>query len=111
MLYYFSIYLLDWAKSTGWEDTLSPLRVFRYITFRAAAAAITALLVSWCLGPKIIRMLKELKFGQHYLDKAEEGGDLKIRLLSKKEPPPWVAFSLFSPWISLPCFGLSSMKW
>lgn len=87
MLYYFSIYLLDWAKSTGWEDTLSPLRVFRYITFRAAAAAITALLVSWCLGPKIIRMLKELKFGQHYLDKAEEGGDLKIRLLSKKGTP------------------------
>lgn len=87
MLYYFSIYLLDWAKSTGWEDTLSPLRVFRYITFRAAAAAITALLVSWCLGPKIIRMLKELKFGQHYLDKAEEGGDLKGRLLSKKGTP------------------------
>lgn len=87
MLYYFSIYLLDWAKSTGWEDTLSPLRVFRYITFRAAAAAITALLVSWCLGPKIIRMLKELKFGQHYLDKAEEGGDLKSRLLSKKGTP------------------------
>ena len=87
MLYYFSIYLLDWAKSTGWEDTLSPLRVFRYITFRAATAAITALLVSWCLGPKIIRMLKELKFGQHYLDKAEEGGDLKSRLLSKKGTP------------------------
>ncbi len=87
MLYYFSIYLLDWAKSTDWEDTLSPLRVFRYITFRAAAAAITALLVSWCLGPKIIRMLKELKFGQHYLDKAEEGGDLKSRLLSKKGTP------------------------
>ncbi len=87
MLYYFSIYLLDWVKSTGWEDTLSPLRVFRYITFRAAAAAITALLVSWCLGPKIIRMLKELKFGQHYLDKAEEGGDLKSRLLSKKGTP------------------------
>ncbi len=87
MLYYLSIYLLDWAKTTGWEDALSPLRVFRYITFRAGAAAITALLVSWLLGPRVIRMLKELKFGQHYLDKAEEGGDLKGRLLSKKGIP------------------------
>ncbi len=87
MIYYLSIYLIDWAKANGLEDALSGLRVFRYITLRAAAAAITALVVSWCLGPLVIRMLKELKFGQNYLDKAEEGGELKGRVLSKKGTP------------------------
>ncbi len=32
--------------------------VFQYITFRSAAAAITSLLISFLLGPKIIRYLK-----------------------------------------------------
>ncbi|MEO8168593.1 MAG: phospho-N-acetylmuramoyl-pentapeptide-transferase, partial [bacterium] len=32
--------------------------VVRYITFRAAAAALTALFIAFWLGPKIIEMLK-----------------------------------------------------
>lgn len=87
MFYELSIYLMGWAKSAGYEDWLSPLRVFRYITFRSAGAAITALFLSLWLGPKVIAWLKELKFGQDYVDKAEEGGDLKARLLSKKGTP------------------------
>jgi len=35
------------------------LGVFRYITFRAGAAAVTALIISFWLGPKIIRKLRE----------------------------------------------------
>ncbi|HVR35103.1 MAG TPA: phospho-N-acetylmuramoyl-pentapeptide-transferase, partial [Methylomirabilota bacterium] len=42
---------------------------------------------SWWLGPRIIRWLKNLKFGQHYEDKAEEGGDMKARVLSKRGTP------------------------
>ncbi len=38
--------------------------VFKYITFRAAAAAITAFLLSVIIGPYIIRKLKEFKIGQ-----------------------------------------------
>ncbi len=38
--------------------------VFRYITFRAGAAAVTALIVSFWLGPKIIRKLRELQIGE-----------------------------------------------
>lgn len=38
--------------------------VFRYITFRAAYAAVTALLLSFLLGPWIIRRLRELNIGQ-----------------------------------------------
>jgi phospho-N-acetylmuramoyl-pentapeptide-transferase len=63
------------------------LRLFGYVTFRSAGAAITALTLSWFLGPRVIRWLKQLKFGQEYADKAEEGGTLAARLLSKKGTP------------------------
>ena len=63
------------------------MRVFQYITFRSAGAAITALLLSLWLGPRVIAWLKRLKFGQHYTDRAEEAGGLTSRLLSKKGTP------------------------
>jgi phospho-N-acetylmuramoyl-pentapeptide-transferase len=87
MLYYLSQHLLDWSHGTVWENRLSALRLFRYITVRSAGAAITALILSWWLGPKIIHWLKTLKFGQDYADKAEEAGGLAARVLSKKGTP------------------------
>ncbi|MBI3877639.1 MAG: phospho-N-acetylmuramoyl-pentapeptide-transferase [Verrucomicrobia bacterium] len=87
MLFYLSQWLLDAVSGTVWADWLSPLRVFRYITFRSAGAAITALALSWWLGPKVIEWLKELKFGQNYEDRAAERGDLKARVLSKRGVP------------------------
>src|SRR3990172_11283978 len=38
--------------------------LFNYITFRAAGATVTALLVAFVLGPWIIRQLRERKVGQ-----------------------------------------------
>lgn len=38
--------------------------LFQYITFRAAAAAITALLMSFILGPIIIKKLKQKQIGE-----------------------------------------------
>jgi len=38
--------------------------LIRYITFRAAAAAVTALVISFWIGPKIIRMLKRRQIGE-----------------------------------------------
>jgi len=55
MFFYLSQYLRLQAEGTRWADTLSPLRVFNYITFRSAGAAVTALLFSWFLGPPVIR--------------------------------------------------------
>jgi phospho-N-acetylmuramoyl-pentapeptide-transferase len=43
---------------------LPVLNVVRYITFRTAAAAVTALLLSLILGPPMIRMLKRRLVGQ-----------------------------------------------
>ena len=87
MLYYLSQFLQQQAAGTPWADYLSPLRIFRYITFRSAGAAVTALLLSLWLGPKVIVWLTQLKFGQQYTDKAEEGGGLGARFLSKKGTP------------------------
>lgn len=41
-----------------------PLRVFEYSTFRGLAAALTAFLISFLFGKKVIRKLISLKFGQ-----------------------------------------------
>ena len=87
MLYYLSQQLLGWSAGTEWADRLSALRLFRYITFRSAGAALTALVLSWWLGPRVIAWLKELRFGQEYTDKAETGGGMAARLLSKKGTP------------------------
>jgi len=87
MFYLLSQQLLDWTKGTPWADRLSALRLFHYITVRSAGAAVTALVLSWWLGPKIIHWLKQQKFGQDYADRAEEAGGLAARVLSKKGTP------------------------
>lgn len=57
MLYYLLTYLHKQFNIPGFG-------VFRYITFRAGAAAVTALLIAFWVGPKIIRRLKELQIGE-----------------------------------------------
>jgi phospho-N-acetylmuramoyl-pentapeptide-transferase len=51
-----------------WMQTIYPelgfFRVFRYITFRAVMAAMTALLIGLAFGPWVIRRLTALKIGQ-----------------------------------------------
>lgn len=45
-------------------DGLSFLRVFQYLTFRAVMGAMTALVIGWVAGPRVIRYLVSLKIGQ-----------------------------------------------
>lgn len=47
----------------------APWTVFRYVTFRCAGAAVTALLLSLFLGPRVIAWLRDLKFRQDYRPK------------------------------------------
>jgi len=61
MLYYLS----KLATPIGdWWPGWSPFNVFRYITFRALMATITALVICWLVGPYLIRVLTALKIGQ-----------------------------------------------
>ena len=50
--------LVPFAKQFGF------LRIFNYISFRAAGAAVTALIVSFIVGPIIIRRLRRMRLHQ-----------------------------------------------
>jgi phospho-N-acetylmuramoyl-pentapeptide-transferase len=54
----------EWIYPLHTIHGLSLLNIFRYITFRSAYAAVTALLISLLLGPFLIRWLKRVKLGQ-----------------------------------------------
>ena len=55
MLYYF---LYPFRQHFG------PLRVFQYLSFRAAGAAVTALLVAFVVGPMMLRWLQRMQIHQ-----------------------------------------------
>ena len=89
MFYYLS-QLSDWMALHGhpaWADALSGLRVFQYITFRAAGAAVTALLLSLWLGPRVIEWLRSLRVRQEYEDRAREMGGITADGISKRGVP------------------------
>ncbi len=46
------------------HTTVSIFNIFRYITFRSAYAAATALILTLVCGPALIRKLREIKIGQ-----------------------------------------------
>jgi len=83
-----SQFLLDQTEGTEWTALTVPLhRLLGYISVRCAGAAITALALSWWLGPGVIAWLKRLKFGQDYDDEATQTGGLGARILSKRGTP------------------------
>ncbi|MDH5856342.1 phospho-N-acetylmuramoyl-pentapeptide-transferase [Lampropedia aestuarii] len=57
------LWLSQWLVSLDPED-LGFLRVFQYLTMRAVMGAMTALVIGWVAGPKVIRYLVSLKIGQ-----------------------------------------------
>lgn len=53
--------------------------VFQFVTFRAAAAAITALLISFVVGPKIIQALKRRQIGEQEKKELGDTGTHKLK--------------------------------
>lgn len=68
MLYYLALYLEKMFHPPGFG-------VFKYITFRSAAAAISALLISFILGPMIIRILKKKQIGEQAKQELQQVGN------------------------------------
>jgi phospho-N-acetylmuramoyl-pentapeptide-transferase len=54
--------VLKWLS--GLSDHSMVFNVFRYLTFRSAYAMVTALLLTFLLAPRVIEMLRVLKYGQ-----------------------------------------------
>ena len=59
------------------SESMAVFNVFRYITFRAAGAATTALVLSLVLGPILIRTLRRLSIGQNIRDEGPESHQAK----------------------------------
>jgi phospho-N-acetylmuramoyl-pentapeptide-transferase len=57
MLYYLAEYINRHFNPPGFD-------IFRFITWRSALSAITAMIISFWIGPKILKKLKEHKVGE-----------------------------------------------
>lgn len=55
----------------------SPFNVFRYITFRTALAALTALFITFIIAPRIIKWLKEVSLTQQIRDDGPQSHQAK----------------------------------
>lgn len=72
-------HLVEWLKDIG--VSFPGANLFKYITFRSAAAIITAMIMAFWIGPKIIRILQKKQIGETIRDLGLEGQ------LSKKGTP------------------------
>jgi phospho-N-acetylmuramoyl-pentapeptide-transferase len=59
------------------RDQFAAFNVFRYITFRVAAAVVTALVLSWILGPWFVRTLRRLSVGQNIREVGPQAHQVK----------------------------------
>src|SRR5450631_2026693 len=103
MLYY--LYYL----SSHW----GPLNVFRYETFRAMAAALTAFMLSLAMGPKTIVVLTQLKLGQPLRLKSEVRELADLHSAKKGTPTMGGILILFTVTISslLWCDPANKLVW
>jgi len=54
------------------REAFGPLNLFRYITFRAAAAGALAIVLVLALGPSLIRLVRRLQIGQNIREEVPE---------------------------------------
>src|SRR5689334_12626153 len=59
------------------RDHFVGFNVFRYITFRTAFAALTALLISFILGPWLIERMRRIKLGQYIREEGPKSHQAK----------------------------------
>jgi phospho-N-acetylmuramoyl-pentapeptide-transferase len=59
------------------RDSIVGFNVFRYITFRTAFAALTALLISLILGPWLIERMRHIKLGQYIREEGPKSHQAK----------------------------------
>ena len=95
MLYYFFVFVL--------RPHFSPLNVFRYITVRTTVASLTALALSFLLGPWMIERLREMQVKQYI---REEGP----KAHQKKAGTPTMGGVLILASILIPTFLWADLR-
>jgi phospho-N-acetylmuramoyl-pentapeptide-transferase len=68
------------------ENIFGPLRLFRYLTLRAAFAGLTAMSIGFILGPWIFAKLRQLRAKQAFRGE-DEIGILAVLHASKAQTP------------------------
>lgn len=76
------------------ENLFGPLRLFRYLTLRAAFAGMTAMGIGFIVGPWIFARLRELRIRQAFRCK-DEVGDLADLHASKAQTPTMGGIMIF----------------
>lgn len=69
-----------------YEHLWGPLRLFRYLTLRAAFAGVTAMIIGFVLGPWLFAQLRRLRAKQAFRTR-DEVGDLAELHASKAQTP------------------------
>ena len=72
------------ASLAKYEAVWGPLRLLGFITVRTVLAALTAMLISFVIGPGLIARLRRLKFGENCPD--SRTGDLAHRFDKQNTP-------------------------
>ena len=73
-----------------------PLRLFKYISFRATMAGATSLMIGFLLAPLILKRIKKLNLDQVFRSK-EEVGHLATLHRKKQNTPTMGGFIIFFP--------------
>ena len=87
----------------GLDEYFGPFRLFASITLRTMLAAVTAMLLGFAFGPRLIRSFRRLKLGHGYVDERTVG--LGPGYFDKKHTPTMGGLIIF-----LSVFG-SSFLW
>ncbi|MGE5570543.1 MAG: phospho-N-acetylmuramoyl-pentapeptide-transferase [Rhodospirillales bacterium] len=94
----------------------SPFRVFRFITFRAAFASLTALFLCLVLGPWLIRKLRQFQIGQHIREEGPKSHQKKagtptmggVLIVIAVVLPTLLWANLANPYVWIALFGILS---
>jgi len=104
--------MLYWLAD--FSDKLGFLNVFRYITFRTAMAIITAMIVSFLLGPRLIESLRRFQIGQEIREEGPKSHQSKrgtptmggILIIASVVPATLLWADLRNPFVWIACVSM-----
>ncbi|RPI13395.1 MAG: phospho-N-acetylmuramoyl-pentapeptide-transferase [Acidobacteriales bacterium] len=106
--------MLYWLLYEQLYPHIFPFPLFRFVTFRAAFASITALFLTIVLGPWLINKLRELQIGQHIREEGPQSHQKKagtptmggVLIVVSIVIPSLLWANLRNPYLWVALFGL-----